>query len=92
MVEVAESAVPASEADAPTDRAAGQVIVCGADHLGIRVVQELQLRDEQVVLVAPAGELTFELERLRASGLCVATSGMTTYCARPAWPVLPRLS
>jgi Trk K+ transport system NAD-binding subunit len=38
--------------------------VCGADHLGIRVVQELQLRDETVVAVAPAGDDRYELERL----------------------------
>jgi Trk K+ transport system NAD-binding subunit len=38
--------------------------VCGADHLGVRVVQELQLRDETVVVVAGRGDDDYELERL----------------------------
>lgn len=31
----------------------GHVVVCGADHLAIRIVQELRLRGEQVVLLVP---------------------------------------
>ncbi len=36
-------------------RISGHVIVCGVDHLGIRTVRELRLRDERVVVIAPAG-------------------------------------
>jgi Trk K+ transport system NAD-binding subunit len=40
------------------------IIVCGSDHLGIRTVQELQLRDQRVVLIAEAADSSVEIEHL----------------------------
>jgi voltage-gated potassium channel Kch len=35
---------------------AGHVVVCGVDHLGVRTVDELQMRGETVVVIAPSAE------------------------------------
>jgi Trk K+ transport system NAD-binding subunit len=36
-----------------TDRPARHVVVCGIEHLGLRTIGELRLRDERVVAIAP---------------------------------------
>src|SRR4029079_11657647 len=46
---------PSPEAATEARRLTGHVIVCGVDHLGLRTVRELRLRDEQVVVIAPTG-------------------------------------
>ena len=39
-----------------TDRHHGHVIVCGLDHLGLRTIDELRRRDEEVVAVGPSAD------------------------------------
>jgi Trk K+ transport system NAD-binding subunit len=35
----------------------GHVIVCGVDHLGLRTIDELRRRDEEVVAISPTGDV-----------------------------------
>jgi voltage-gated potassium channel Kch len=41
----------------PANRA-GHVIVCGTDHLGRRIVEQLLLRHERVIVITPTGSET----------------------------------
>ena len=34
----------------------GHSVVCGVDHLGLRTVEELRLRDEEVVAIGPTAD------------------------------------
>ena len=42
----------------------GAVIVCGLNHLGLRTVQELRLRDEHVVLIAGQADEAIDPDEL----------------------------
>ena len=42
----------------------GHVVVCGLDHLGLRTVEELRLRDQAVVIVAGHDQRAVDPERL----------------------------
>ena len=34
----------------------GHSVVCGVDHLGLRTIEELRLRDEEVVAIGPTAD------------------------------------
>ena len=47
--------------EAASDQASGHVIVCGVDHLGRRTIDELRLRDEDVVAIGPTTDTEDDL-------------------------------
>ena len=62
----------------------GHAVVCGLDHLGLRTVDELRLRDEEVVAIGPTAEHRGAADRARASGSSSAIHRLTRILRRPA--------